>query len=643
MGIVHKLKPEIQAFILEAKKNKPALGCRSLATLVYEQFQTEVSKSTINALIKTSGLSMPVGRRSKLEHQGKLKSSQALIQTPIKAIIQSAAKAVLDLTPVKEVPSKEPQIPAKEEKTTIQLPPVISQPPVEAPLEIIPQAPVSPEPIVEAPAQPESVVETPVSPPEPVEEVPAQPEPAVEIPAPPEPAAEVMPAAQPEPAEEILAQPAVIFPDHEVEASGALILKAADYLLGGSFYLCELLKNRLGLAVKDLLAKTETLLYDPLCAENLLWSLSGKKFSYDEMSSYLKHLEEATANLSREMFSILENVFQEIRGIQISLAEGEIIYLDGQNHTVWSSPHLPFDLSTTIHQGKKQVHECLEKNQPCILLTAPGYEVPSKEFLDFIYSLEYGRNRMLRATLYNQKTEGVDTLHIEETKKHNFLFGLWPWQYQRYRKIDPAPNFITFHFAPLEQDFFLAETRLELSQPDTEQIVTLRACALKRGLNEKIRLLIVTNFTPEQLSLQSLAQMYLSRWGDPEESFEDFSRKIELFTYTADSRKLFSLESLGSPESAGAEFKNLLSFYLKELELYARWRLLPSGYEEAEFLVVKERFYDLKAKLKEEDSYFRVIFTPPQGYAFLKDLQYICKRLNEREVIFFGKRAWFSL
>jgi len=65
MGIIHKLKPEVLSFILENKQNNPALSCRHLTSLILEQLQIKVSKSSINAVFKGNNLSMPIGRRRK--------------------------------------------------------------------------------------------------------------------------------------------------------------------------------------------------------------------------------------------------------------------------------------------------------------------------------------------------------------------------------------------------------------------------------------------------------------------------------------------------------------------------------------------------------------------------------------------------
>jgi len=66
MGVVYKLKQEIVDFIIQQKQENPSLSCRSLAALIENSFQQEVSKSSINKILKTENLSSPVGRRGKI-------------------------------------------------------------------------------------------------------------------------------------------------------------------------------------------------------------------------------------------------------------------------------------------------------------------------------------------------------------------------------------------------------------------------------------------------------------------------------------------------------------------------------------------------------------------------------------------------
>jgi len=62
MAEPYKLKDEIKQFILEKKKINPKLSCRSITPLIKETFGINLSKSTINAIIKENSLSSKVGR-----------------------------------------------------------------------------------------------------------------------------------------------------------------------------------------------------------------------------------------------------------------------------------------------------------------------------------------------------------------------------------------------------------------------------------------------------------------------------------------------------------------------------------------------------------------------------------------------------
>jgi hypothetical protein len=47
MGVVHKLRPEVLSFIIENKQNNPALSCRYLTSLIFEQLHIKVSNPAL--------------------------------------------------------------------------------------------------------------------------------------------------------------------------------------------------------------------------------------------------------------------------------------------------------------------------------------------------------------------------------------------------------------------------------------------------------------------------------------------------------------------------------------------------------------------------------------------------------------------
>ncbi|MFA5345795.1 MAG: hypothetical protein WC315_05940, partial [Candidatus Omnitrophota bacterium] len=62
---MHKLNLEVRNFIIEQKSSNPALSCRKLTALVLNNYKIDLSKSSINMIIKEAGLSAPIGRTPK--------------------------------------------------------------------------------------------------------------------------------------------------------------------------------------------------------------------------------------------------------------------------------------------------------------------------------------------------------------------------------------------------------------------------------------------------------------------------------------------------------------------------------------------------------------------------------------------------
>ncbi len=69
MGVVHKLKQEVIDFILQQKADDQRISCRKLAALTSTTFNIDVSKSSVNTILKTAKLSSSVGRRAKSSKQ----------------------------------------------------------------------------------------------------------------------------------------------------------------------------------------------------------------------------------------------------------------------------------------------------------------------------------------------------------------------------------------------------------------------------------------------------------------------------------------------------------------------------------------------------------------------------------------------
>jgi len=520
MGVIHKLKPEIKAFILEKKKESPILSCRNLVLLAEKELGIKISKSSINSLFREAGLSMPVGRRPKK------KRKEIKIEEPVAMLPDRSSEVIV------EKPEEPLQIPLeiKIEKPVIQ--PI--QPSLEA---------------------------------------------GVELPL-------------------------------EQECTGAILLKAADYLMGGKFKL------------------------DPLIDKEL----SGK-----DISSYLND-SQIVKEINSAILRVNACIREEVRCLKITLSDGNVLYLDGQLHTVWSTPYIPYDFNVTICDIEAYINKYLKENALFTLFMAPDTDAPTEEFFNFILSLELRERKIASVTLCGNELEELKTIKTEEASKGFFVFGLWPWQFLEYRNLKKVGEFKPLLFAPLNKEFYLAQIEIELSQPIIQQRVTLRGYALKTTPLEKPRLLIVSNSSEYVTDPGNMLSSYLNRWPNLEEGLQDYRQKLETFSYLGGSQGVFSTENTALEAIKTSDAKTVFLEYLKILDLFVRRYFLPAKYKEASFPTIKEHFYDLKAILKKEKDCVKAIFKPPEGLRYLKDLQYAIARANEREVESDkGIRLWLLL
>ncbi len=498
MGVVYKLEPEITGFILEKKKADTNLSCRQISKLILEKFQVNVSKSSVNAIIKNAGLSIHVGRRQK-----------------------------------KRKHRKEFPMPATQIKP-----------------ELAPRA----------------------------------------------------------------------------EAAGSILLKSADFLLGLSQHIKELIRTGLNQPEGNYQDLAERLIYAQLSGEDmtpLLNELGGQKEA-----------------IAKDILKTLPAIFRQVRCIKLTLSDGSSFYLDAQLHTAWSVPHMPYAFSAPIYHVKNRLNSYINQNSPLVLFMAPGYDSPTKEFFEFFLRMDSIGKKLSRLTLYGNKMEEIENTTIEKEQRHTYIFGLWPWQFPEYRKVKRIGEFQPYHHKYLSEDLFWADIEIELAHPQAKEILSLKGCALKKEINDKIKLVILGNLPGEE-NARALADAYLGLWPNLQEGFRDYGRKVELFTYTANSRPIFSTERIGLEKIMPEDAAGVFECCLKALDLYVRYYFLPLGYENKDLLTAKERFYDLECKLSPEKDFILAAFSPPPGYSFLKDLQYACRRINENEILFAdGKRLW---
>lgn len=437
----------------------------------------------------------------------------------------------------------------------------------------------------------------------------------------------------------------------EVEGLGLVLLKAMDYLLAGSYHLAERFKKSLPPETTNILAKTEALLYlyaaklyqkSQLTCDISLLTGSEQGLSEEESQVFLNNLKQ-DKGLYSDMLEIITDSCWQVRCMKVNLADGSVFYLDGQMHTVWSSQYLPHDFSATLNNVKGYINKYFIENKPVILFSNPGSDTPTREFFDFILSADSGEKSVSRLTLYGNKLEEIGAIRAVQPQRRFFILGLWPGQFSRFCKISIPDEFKPVYLEGLRKNFYVSSGEVTLSQPETKQKITRRGCAIKEGLGGQVKIIVLTNMPQEEISDEELMRVYLSRWPNLEEGFQDFNRKVELFTYTAAvSQASFDMPDLvkEAPENIDTLFK----YYSGSLDLYLKQSFFPPGYAENDLFAVAERFYGLKAKIIAEKKLIRIVFCLPDRYAFLEDLNYMCRRMNEREILTStGKKLWFSV
>ena len=234
--------------------------------------------------------------------------------------------------------------------------------------------------------------------------------------------------------------------------------------------------------------------------------------------------------------ALLEKPAVLARCIKVGLLDGSSFYLDGQLHTVWRSAQIPEAFSAPVYDIKAYIENAFKKDYPWVLFFASGYESPTEELFKFILSFYFPEKGISQLVLYDNKLEELEKINIGDYRNRHFIFGVWPWQFKEYIKVRQATGAVPFHFAPKNREFYITEAEVELapSKKDEGAPVKLRGIALKTSPDKNASLLILSNFTAQEINLNDLAAIYLNRWPDLEAALRDFSSKIEQFKKNPD-------------------------------------------------------------------------------------------------------------
>jgi hypothetical protein len=364
---------------------------------------------------------------------------------------------------------------------------------------------------------------------------------------------------------------------------------------------------------------TENALYQPLLAPQV-------------PSPYLNVLQ-GVSSMNNHLAWMLSAALQEVRCLRLLFDEQQALFLDGQAYTLWDTLHTPYAYSTTIYNTKSYVKRHFEEGAPFVFLMLPPYPAAAKEVMSFILKLGKQGINLQQVTLYGPGLAEEESVTLKATLKNECFFGLWPWQFSSFRKVSRIGEFQLLALPGQKQDFYVAEIRLIITQPIAPEEVILGGIALKNAAQGKVQLVILTNRSAPNYTSEEIAQRYLNSWPNPGETFQDFTRKLEYFTYTAGSHNVMKIDSLKLPSFSTLNTPQLLEAYLKILDLFVRWHFLPSGYQDKDFSLTKELFYCLPAEQSKASQLTCFKFNPGPGREKAEDLAYCCNRVNEKGVV----------
>ncbi|MDO8489120.1 MAG: hypothetical protein Q7S42_03305, partial [Candidatus Omnitrophota bacterium] len=398
----------------------------------------------------------------------------------------------------------------------------------------------------------------------------------------------------------------------------------------------EAICKEIGVLPETNLSLTQAVIFRSLFDKDnmdVLWNIVGQEYTSEKLDSYYAQIKQLK-DIKSEIFKIISSIFTEARGVKIHFIDGNVIHLDGQLHTSWPTQNMPFDFSTSVYELKNNLNMNFCKGKPLVLFSAPGYDIVPKDFFHLLINIGSTDKYPDTLTLFGNKLEELEKISLDNKNNYSFVFGLWPWQFTSCRKVKKIGEFSQRHIEGIDKDFFLADIDIDLLHMATNQNISLRGCAIKTNSAEKIRLVVLSS-SKESMALEGLAGIYLNHWPNLDDAFHDFSRKSELFAYVTNAQKFFSKESCGIEIDMKApilELDTIFTKYIEILDAYLRWHFLPSGYIDKNFSFSSVNFYKIPVKLISANNKIIAKVQVGQGYQFLKDLEYLIQRLNERQI-----------
>ncbi len=602
MGVIHKLKQELIDFIIGQKKENPQLGCRKLASLASEKFQAEVSKSSVNAVIKSASLSSPLGRKPRSEIREK------------KFKIPSERKEQI-------FPALKPDVPPPLEPVLI-----LRRPARRAAQHNNPeQAPEFSLGRVEGLTR--KMVDHGVF-------------------------FDGMGSFFLKAAEWELNPPSIL---------GALLSK---HINKSSFFdpSTSLRVNPEQAASfspgrverVDVNTIGQVLLFlEPFGIQVLedlrkyggrgLWALNGlsQPLDYDILRKAIDSIDNIHAFLLR-VSSEKVPIFSEINYFKLALENRMEFCVDSRFNTIWSC-NVHSGITAPTNKVMTVLSSQLINNvQPIILRTAPGEERISAQFYEMLGAFEnIPGKRIAQITLFDSRNEEFAQFNILPDKKRTFMTGLRPSQGE-FLALAKQDSGKVNSFVLNEWDKEIYYSELIAALPYEELIgkpLSLRIFFLRESAQGMPRMAVLTNIPDGESSPEQIISEYVLHWPYFEQGWQELKERYGTAYEGTNLKKVGGFLSEGSNLGDSYDFlEGIADVYscvralLYDLDRYGQKHFYPTHYEKLDFSVIKSRFYGLPGYLRKVKNVLFVHLTPPSDYLYWEDLEFAIRRVNESAV-----------
>ncbi len=458
MGVIHKLKSEVVDFILNTKRQEPKISVRRLADVSSQKFQTVISKSSVNNVLKDAQLSSRVGRP--IGEAKKQFTIPTVKKEQIRDLMQKSGLKVEEI-PTKPAPEKiERSIPPikVESKDPMTKPanglPTVSQ--INENKEVI-LKPFAPPPSVFVENSLKEILKSPkedVKIPE--INIPA----AIENPTPP--VIEILKVSsekskekqkeEPKEAPQNFEKPADIKPvieqqpkwktekEPSLKAMGTIFLYAAGLALSNKSFIAEIL---------DSVIAHDDLLYFPKlcqaevfcrgieyfgaqtsrdCSQDGFWNFLGFTSSIDR-SEFHQRLVQLTFPPAFAMSYLMEKeqLYLESSAVKLTLHDGGQLLIDARAASLWTSRppgHLKTPLNLAVNLLSNRM---MANNKPLVLGIFPSTDNPLF-FKDVASVFNPGGKMIKKASLLDLKGQEIAQFSVVPQIKRHFIFAVYHFQ-----------------------------------------------------------------------------------------------------------------------------------------------------------------------------------------------------------------------